>query len=311
MKNRNIFRDLWRNKTFLFMVLPGVVWLMLFFYIPIFGNVVAFQHFRIARGGFIQSVLNSPWAGFDNFRFLFGSNAAFIITRNTVLYNGAFILLGLIVAVALAIVLSELRSKKMVKVYQTTMLLPYFLSWIIVSYFVFTFLNPAGGLVNNILEALGANPVNWYQEPRHWPFILVFIGIWKGVGYSSIIYFASIVGIDPSFYEAAAVDGATKWQQIKNITIPQLAPLITVLMILAVGNIFRADFGLFFQVPRNSGALHNVTAVLDTYIFNSLMTTGDIGMAAAAGLYQSLVGCILVVTTNLIVRRFDPDSALF
>ncbi|WP_088810995.1 MULTISPECIES: sugar ABC transporter permease [Listeria] len=308
---KKLGREFMKNKAFLAMCLPGFAWLIVFFYIPVFGNVVAFKDFQYAAGGFIDSLKASPWVGFDNFKFLFSSDNAYLITRNTVLYNLAFIVLGLIVAVMIAIIMSELRSKKLVKVYQTSMLLPYFLSWVVISYFVYAFLSPDKGLLNSIIVANGGEAISWYTEPKYWPYILVFMGIWKGVGYNSIIYFATIMGIDPTYYEAAQMDGASKWQQVKNVTLPQLVPLITILSILAVGNIFRADFGLFYQVPRNSGALYEVTSVLDTYIYNGLTSTGDIGMAAAAGLYQSLVGFILVVGTNLIVRKYDPESALF
>ncbi|MDU1846573.1 MAG: sugar ABC transporter permease [Niallia nealsonii] len=306
-----MLRNLWRNKAFLFMALPGTIWLILFFYIPVFGNIVAFKNFHYSSGGFFQSLRESPWVGLDNFKFLFSSNNAYLITRNTVLYNVAFIVLGLIFAVFLAIVLSELRSKRMIKIYQTSMLFPYFLSWVIISYFVFAFLSPDKGLMNSILTLFGGEEINWYNEQKYWPFILIILGIWKGVGYNSVIYFASIMGINSDYYEAAMVDGASKWQQIKNITIPQLIPLISILSILSVGNIFRANFGLFYQIPRNSGALYEVTSVLDTYIYNGLTSTGDIGMTAAAGLYQSVVGCILVVLANFIVRKFDEESALF
>lgn len=306
-----VLKDLWKNKAFILMVLPGAIWLILFFYIPVTGNIVAFKNFQYSDGGFIKSLVNSPWVGFDNFKFLFSSNNAYLITRNTVLYNSAFIILGTLFAVFIAIVLSELRSRKMKKIYQTSMLFPYFLSWVIISYFVYAFLSPDKGLLNSMLTHLGGKEINWYTEPKYWPFFLIFIGIWKGVGYNSIIYFASILGINSTYYEAAMVDGASKWQQIKSVTIPQLVPLISILSILAVGNIFRADFGLFYQIPRNSGALYEVTSVLDTYIYNGLTSTGDIGMTAAAGLYQSIVGCILVVGTNLIMRKFDEESALF
>jgi putative aldouronate transport system permease protein len=308
---KKLGREFMRNKAFLAMCLPGFIWLIIFFYIPVLGNVVAFKDFHYAAGGFIESLKESPWVGFDNFKFLFSSDNAYLITRNTVLYNVAFIVLGLIVAVMIAIIMSELRSKKLIKVYQTSMLLPYFLSWVVISYFVYAFLSPDKGLLNSLIVANGGEAISWYTEPKYWPYILIFMGIWKGVGYNSIIYFATIMGIDPTYYEAAQMDGASKWQQVKNVTLPQLVPLITILSILAVGNIFRADFGLFYQIPRNSGALYEVTSVLDTYIYNGLTSTGDIGMAAAAGLYQSLVGFVLVVGTNLIVRKFDPESALF
>ncbi|EUJ30347.1 sn-glycerol-3-phosphate transport system permease protein ugpA [Listeria grayi] len=304
-------REFMRNKAFLAMCLPGVVWLIIFFYIPVFGNVVAFKNFHYAAGGFLQSLKESPWVGLDNFKFLFSSDNAYLITRNTILYNLGFIVIGLIGAVFLAIVMSELRSKLTVKVFQTSMLLPYFLSWVVISYFVYAFLSPDKGLLNSIITSHGGESISWYNEPKYWPLIILFMGIWKGIGYNSIIYFATVMGIDPTYYEAAQIDGASKWQQIKNVTIPQLIPLMSVLTILAVGNIFRADFGLFYQIPHNSGALTEVTSVLDTYIYNGLTSTGDIGMAAAAGLYQSLVGFALVVITNLIVRRFDKESALF
>jgi len=308
-KNRT--KTLKQNLPLLLMALPGAAWLIIFFYIPVFGNVVAFKDFHLSPNGFLDSLRTSPWVGWNNFKFLFSSSDAFIITRNTVLYNVTFIILNLLLAVTIAIVLSELRSKRMIKIYQTSMLLPYFLSWIIISYFLYAFLSPEQGLFNAIITKGGGEAIDWYTTSKYWPYILIFMGVWKGIGYNSIIYFASIMGIDPTYYEAAEVDGANKWQQIRHVTIPQLVPLITILTILAVGNIFKADFGLFFQLPKNSGALYNVTAVLDTYVYNGLTSTGDLGMAAAAGLYQSVVGCILLVGTNLIVRRFDKGSALF
>lgn len=305
------FRNIWRYKTLILMALPGMVWMIFFFYIPVLANVVAFKDFHISPDGFMASLKASPWVGWNNFKFLFSSNEAFLITKNTVLYNVAFILLNLFISVFFAIVMSELRNKKLVKVYQTMSLLPYFLSWVIISYFVYAFLSPDKGVFNQWITAHHGTPINWYNEPKFWPFILIFVGVWKGIGYNSIIYFASAMGIDPTYYEAATVDGANKWQQIKNVTLPQLVPLMSIMTILAVGNIFRADFGLFFNVTRNSGSLHQVTAVLDTYIYNGLTATGDIGMTAAAGLYQSVVGFILLIISNGIVRHFDSDSALF
>ncbi|MDN6625838.1 MAG: ABC transporter permease subunit, partial [Pisciglobus halotolerans] len=222
-----------------------------------------------------------------------------------------FIIIGLVSAVAIAVIMSQLRSKQLIKIYQTSMLLPYFLSWVIISYFVYAFLSPDKGMVNSIITSLGGTRINWYSDPTYWPYFLLFLGVWKGVGYNSVIYFASIMGIDPAYYEAAEIDGANKWQQIIHVTLPHLLPLVTILSILSVGNIFRADFGLFYQIPRNSGALYSVTSVLDTYIYNGLTSSGDIGMTTAAGLYQSLVGFVLVIVTNLIVRRFDKESALF
>lgn len=308
---KKFVRTLRENFIFLLMVLPGAAWLILFFYIPVFGNIVAFKDYHITGEGFIDSVMKSKWVGFDNFKFLFSSKDAYIITRNTVLYNLGFIFLGLIVSVGIAIIFSELRSKRVVKVLQTSMLFPYFLSWVIISFFTDAFLNVDKGLVNHILASFGMKAINFYSELWIWPALLLFLGIWKGFGYSSVMYYATIMGIDPTFYEAATVDGASKWQRIRNITIPQLSSLITVLTILAVGNIFRADFGLFYQIPHNAGALYSVTNVIDVYVYNGLTKSGDIGMTATAGLYQSVVGLILVLISNIFARRIDKNSALF
>ena len=308
---KKFVKTLRENLIFFLMVLPGAAWLILFFYIPVLGNVVAFKDYHITGEGFIDSVMKSKWVGFDNFKFLFSSKDAYIITRNTVLYNLAFIFLGLIVSVGIAIIFSEMRSKRLVKVFQTSMLFPYFLSWVIISFFTDAFLNVDKGLINHILTSLGMKGVNFYTEVAIWPALLLFLGIWKGFGYSSVMYYATIMGIDPTYYEAATVDGASKWQRIRNITIPQLSSLITVLTILAVGNIFRADFGLFYQIPHNAGALYSVTNVIDVYVYNGLTKSGDIGMTAAAGLYQSVVGLVLVLISNIIARRIDKNAALF
>ncbi len=308
---KKFFKDLWKNKAWLLMVLPGTIWLLVFSYLPMFGTVIAFKDFKISPGGFIQSLINSEWVGFKNFEFLFNSGDAFRITRNTVMYNLVFIILGLVFAVTIAILISEISNKKLGKIYQTSMLFPHFLSWVIVSYFVFSFLSADKGMVNSVLGMFGVEPVNWYSEPGYWPFILVFMNAWKGVGYGSIVYLAAIAGIDRTYYEAARIDGATKWQQIKNITIPLLVPLMIVLTIMAIGGIFRSDFGLFYQVPRNSAVLYPVTDVIDTYIYKGLMTMGNIGMSTAAGLYQSVVGFILIMTTNFIVKKIDPEYGLF
>ena len=308
---KKFVRTLRENFIFLLMVLPGAAWLILFFYIPVFGNIVAFKDYHITGEGFIDSVMKSKWVGFDNFKFLFSSKDAYIITRNTVLYNLGFIFLGLIVSVGIAIIFSELRSKRVVKVLQTSMLFPYFLSWVIISFFTDAFLNVDKGLVNHILASFGMKAINFYSELWIWPALLLFLGIWKGFGYSSVMYYATIMGIDPTYYEAATVDGASKWQRIRNITIPQLSSLITVLTILAVGNIFRADFGLFYQIPHNAGALYSVTNVIDVYVYNGLTKSGDIGMTAAAGHYQSVVGLVLVLISNIIARRIDKNAALF
>ncbi|CAM4269993.1 sugar ABC transporter permease [Erysipelothrix aquatica] len=309
---KQFIKDMRKNWVLLLMALPGALWMIFFFYIPVFGNVVAFKDFRFSSdGGFLRSLYESEWVGLKNFEFLFSSDNAWIITRNTVLYNLGFIVIGTACAVALAIVMSMLRNKRRVKTYQTAMMFPYFISWIIISSFVYSFLSPDKGIVNRVMVNMGSSPINWYTDPTYWPFIIIFIGIWKNLGYQSVIYFASIMGIDPTYYEAAKIDGANRWQQIRHVTIPQIVPLISILMILAVGNIMRADFGLFYNVPRNSGPLTPVTQVLDTFVYKGLAASGDLGMSSAAGLYQSVVGLVILVGANSIVRKLDPDSSLF
>lgn len=309
---KSFFQDVYKNRVWLLMVLPGTIWLLLFSYLPMFGTVIAFKNFRYDPNGFFASILNSEWVGFENFKFLFNTNDAWIITRNTVLYNLIFIVVGLVLAVFVAIVLNELANKKLSKIYQTGMLFPHFLSWVVVSYFVFTFLSVDRGLLNNILLWFGVEDrISWYNEAKYWPFIIVLTSMWKGVGYGSIVYLAAIVGIDKNYYEAAMIDGANKWQQIRNITIPMITPLIVILTILNVGRIFSADFGLFFQVPRDSGPLYSVTNVIDTYVYRGITTMGDISMSTAAGLYQSIVGFALVMLTNYLVQKVDKEYALF
>ncbi|MBO2943693.1 sugar ABC transporter permease [Paenibacillus sp. F411] len=300
-----------RNRFMLLMILPGTIWFLIFAYLPMFGTVLAFKDFRISPDGFFASVFNSEWVSFKNFEYLFTTNDAYIITRNTILYNMAFIILGLVVAVGFAMLLNELLNKRLAKIYQTGMFLPHFLSWIIISYFAFTFLSVDKGTLNQIITFFGGDPVSWYSEGKYWPYILVFVGIWKGVGYNSVIYLAAITGIDKSYYEAAVIDGASKWKQARYITLPLLKPLMIILTILAIGGIFRSDFGLFYQLPKDSGALYPVTNVIDTFVYRGLVNMGDIGMSTAAGLYQSMVGLVLILLSNYIVRKIEKDHALF
>lgn len=288
------------------MMLPGAVYLLFNNYIPMAGIVIAFKKIDWSKG-----ILSSEWSGFDNFVYLFKTKDAFIMTRNTVLYNALFIVLGIVCSVTAAILLNEINSK-MKKMYQSLILLPYLMSMVIVSYLVYALLSNETGFVNNtILKAMGLDPVNWYQEKKYWPFILTIVNIWKSVGFSSILYLATIVGISPEYYEAARLDGAGKWQQIKGITLPLLKPTIITLFILSVGGIFRSDFGLFYQIPRNSGILYSVTQTIDTYVYRGLMQQGNISMSSAAGVYQSVVGFILILAANWIVKKVDRDSSLF
>ena len=281
-KKKSFLKKLKDNWELLVLTLPGAIWFIVFAYLPMFGIVIAFKEWKIS-GGFIESLIKSEWIGFKNFEFLFKSSDAWLITRNTVLYNLVFIILGIVLPVTLAILLNELLNKKLSKFYQSAMFLPYFLSWVVVSYCLFAFLSPGKGYINGIITSLGGQRISWYTEPKYWVFIIIFMSQWKGIGYGTVIYLASICGIDQSFYEAATIDGANKWQQIKYITLPSLKPVLIIMFITAVGGMFRADFGLFYQLPKNSGALYPVTNVIDIYVYRGLTNLGNIGMSSAAG----------------------------
>ena len=294
------------------MMIPGGLYFLINNYIPMAGVVIAFKNLRFKKAGIIRIILDSEWVGLNNFKYLFKTKDAFIITRNTILYNLAFIVLGTILAVMVAVFLNDLKNRKLTKFLQSSILLPYLMSMVIVSYLVYAFLGSETGFVNNtILPLFGREEISWYSETKYWPGLLTFIYLWKNVGYTCIVYLAAIVGIDPELYEAARLDGASKIHQIRHITLPLLYPVITLMVLLAVGRIFYSDFGLFFQVPLNSGQLYPVTNVIDTYVYRGLMQLGDISMSAATGLYQSAVGFALVMGSNLLVSRIDKDRALF
>ena len=303
MKKR---KHLKRYLSLYVMALPGLIYLFINNFMPLPGLVLAFKKYNAKKG-----IFGSPFVGLKNFKYLFVTKDAFIITRNTILYNLAFIVINTILAIAVAILLAEMTSK-MKKVYQCLILLPYMISMVIVSYLVFGFLSTENGFFNNtVLRALGMEPISWYMKKQYWPFILVFVNAWKVIGYNCIIYLAAILGIDRSIYESAAIDGASKWAQIKNITIPLLRPTVIMLTLLAVGRIFYSDFGLFYQVPQNQGALFSVTNTIDTYVYRGLLELGDMSMASAAGLYQSVIGFILILSANWAIRKIDPESAMF
>lgn len=291
-----------KNFPLTLMALPALVLLVLFKYLPMAGTVLAFKQYNIRDG-----IFGSAWCGLKNFEYLFKTRDAWIITRNTLGYNLVFIVLDLVLAVTMAVILNELRQKKAAKVYQTIFMAPYFLSWVVVSFVAYAIFSVDNGFINRFFGM----EVTWYSQKAAWPFILVFFQIWKTLGYSTVMYLGSIVGISEEYYEAALMDGATKWQQIRHITLPALRNMMIVLTILAIGKIFYADFGLFYQLPRNSGQLFSVTNVIDTYVFRALKESGNVGMASAASLYQSLVGFILVLSSNFIVRKIDKESALF
>ena len=289
------------------MFLPGGIYLFINNYIPMAGIIVAFKNYNARQG-----IWGSPFAGFKNFQFLFATPDAFVITRNTILYNLVFIILNTLLGIIFAIFICDTVSKKLKKTYQSAILFPYLMSAVILGYIVFAFLSQSTGIVNkSILPALGIEAVDWYSNAKYWPFILVLANTWKGVGYGCLIYISTINGIDPSLYEAAELDSATKWQQIKYITLPFLKTTVITLTLMSVGRIFYSDFGLFYQVPRNSGLLYSATNVIDTYVYRGLMQSGNVGMSAAAGFYQSIVGFAIVLIANAIVRKTNEESALF
>ena len=300
-------KNLWLDT----MVLPGAVWLLLIRYLPMFGIVLAFKNYKAQRPNtFWNNILKSKWVGLDNFQFLKSPDTAVMI-RNTLGYNILWIILGLIISVAFAVMMSELSNRLMAKTYQTMMFFPYFLSWVVASYFVLAFQDPTSGMIPAMQKAGGGAVTNFYHETRWWPLILTICNLWKNIGYSSVLYLAAITGIDTTQYEAAAVDGATKWQQVFHVTLPNIRTMIVILLIMNVGKIFNADFGLFYNVPQNSGSLYPVTQVVDTYVYRAYANTHNIGMSSAAGFLQSAVGLVCIVGANAVVRKIDPESSLF
>lgn len=301
-----LLTDCRRHKELFIMALPALILFIMFKYLPMFGVALAFKKYSYAKGFF-----GSPWIAFDNFKFLFASTDSWLITKNTLLYNAVFIINGIIFPVLLSIILSELNQKRLAKKLQVIYIMPFFLSWVVLSFIVYSFLNNERGVINNILISLGFERIIWYSEARYWPLILIISQAWKSIGYTSIIYFSCIVGINKDYYEAAMIDGANKFQQTLRITLPFLKPMIIILTILNIGRIFFADFGLFYQVPRNMGPLFSTTNVIDTYVYRALKYMGNIGMSAAANLYQSFVGFVLVMVSNFIVKRISSEHALF
>jgi putative aldouronate transport system permease protein len=297
-----------KNGAWLLMAVPGLALIFVFSYIPMFGIIIAFKKYQPASG-----ILGSPWIGLRNFEFLFGSDTAWRITINTLYLNTIFIITSTIAALFLALLINEIRkhSPRLTAFYQSTFLLPHLVSYVVVGLLAFTFLSADSGFINQGLERIGAHQIGWYQSPKYWPAILTSINLWKHAGFSSLIYLAGLLAINPEYYEAAALDGATRWQLIRKISLPLLLPLVIITTLLAIGRIFYADFGLFYQVTRDNSLLYSTTDVIDTYVFRALRVTGDVGQAAAAGFFQSIVGFFLVVLANWAVRRIEPDRALF
>ena len=299
-------KNLLASLALLSMMLPGLLYLLINNYMPMAGIVVAFKNFNYSKG-----IWGSPWAGLKNFTYLFKTQDAFNIVRNTVCYNIVFIFLNNTCAVAVAIMLNFLRGKMNKKVYQTLILIPYLISMVVVSYIGYGFLSQESGFINKVLEMLGMQPISWYSEQKYWPFILVIINLWKGIGYSSIMYYATVIGIDSALYEAAAIDGASVWRQVWHVTLPALRGTIIIMVLLALGRMFYSDFGLFYQVPMHSGLLADVTDTIDVFTYKALTQLNDVGRAAAAGFLQSVLGFLMVLGANFVVSKVDPDNSLF
>ncbi len=299
-------KNLGASLALLSMMIPGLLYLLINNYMPMTGIIVAFKNFNYSKG-----IWGSPWAGLKNFTYLFKTQDAFNIVRNTVCYNLVFIFLNNTCAVAVAIMLNSLRGKLNKKVYQTLILIPYLISMVVVSYIGYGFLSQESGFINKILEMLGMQPISWYLEQKYWPFILTIINLWKGIGYSSIMYYATVIGIDSALYEAAAIDGANTWKQIWHVTLPGLRGTIIIMVLLALGRMFYSDFGLFYQVPMHSGLLADVTDTIDVFTYKALTQLNDVGRAAAAGFLQSVLGFLTVLTANFVVSKVDPENSLF
>lgn len=305
---KHFFRESFRNRALIIMALPGIILVFMFCYMPMYGITIAFKSFNYGLG-----ISGSPWCGFDNFKMLLTNMTVTVrIVRNTLAYYFLFTAVGTVANVALAIALYECVFKRYAKVAQTIMIMPTFISFIAVTYIVNALLNTSTGMFNNILKSMGKSAINWYLAPKYWPAILTIVNLWKGTGYGSIMYLSALSGMDQEIFEAAEIDGATKAQQIRYITLPMLTGMISILLLLGLGGIMHSNTGLHYQVTKNVGLLYSTTQTIDAYILNALTSgSSNFGMNAAVTFFQSVVGCVMVVSTNLIVRRWDPDKALF
>ena len=305
-QKRTFLQEMKRNKILYLMFLPVGIYFLIFAYFPMAGIVVAFKQFNYRDGLF-----GSPWIGWENFKFFFSSGKAFLVTKNTVLYNLVFLFLYTVFSVLAAVFIAEVNNKVFKKISQSMMFLPYFISWVVVSAFMYNFCNYEYGIVNTVLKFFGREPVSVYSTPSYWYFLLPFLYVWKSIGYGSVLYLAAIMGIDQECYEAAKIDGANVFQRVRYITIPCLRPTIVILVLMGLGRIMRGDFDMFYQLIGKNGVLMNATDIIDTLVFRSLIDLGDWGMASAAGLYQSVLCFIIIVLANWIVKKVEPDYALF
>ncbi len=295
------------NWGLLVLMIPGFVALFVFSILPMFGIFIAFKNIDYSKG-----IFGSDWAGFNNFQFFLTTPDAWSITFNTIAYNIVFIILGTTAALAAALGLEGMNARRTTRFYQAIMFLPYFLSWVVVSNLVFALLSVDQGVLNlKVLPFLGIKEVNWYTSPKLWPFILTFCNLWKYVGYTSVIYLAAMMGIDPGYIEAASLEGAGRGHIVRHIILPLISNVVIIMVLLQVGRIFYSDFGLFYNVTLNMGSLFPTTQTIDTYVYRTLMNMGDIGMSSAAGLYQSVVGFVVVVLANVVVKKIDPEKSLF
>ncbi len=303
---RGFLKKLHKNRVFLLMLSPAIIYTLVFAYYPMTGIVMAFKKYNYAGG-----IWGSPWNGLENFKFFFKSGQAGLVTRNTVLYNIAFILLGTFTQVAVAVFLTEIHNKHFRKISQSMMFLPYFISWVIVGVMAFNIFSSDYGFMNRLITSLGGEKIPFYTTPQAWPFILIFFNIWKGVGYGSVMYLAAIMGIDTSIYEAAAIDGANVFQRIFKVTIPMIMPTMVILLLMSVGGIFKGNFDMFYNLVGSNGLLYNYTDVIDTLTMRSLISSNDFGMSAAIGLFQSVLCLITVTVVNKLVKLYDEEYALF
>lgn len=304
-KRRTKFGDDRTLQLYGIMALP-LLSVIIWSYLPMGGIVMAFKNYKYNKG-----IFGSPWVGLKNFKVFLKSDDCFEIIRNTVCMNVLFIIFGMLAALLLALVFYNLRSRFAVKMFQTAAITPHFVSWVVVSYMAFVFLNPNGGMLNTILKVFGMQGIEWYSDPRPWPVILVIANTWKNVGMDMVMIYAALMGIDESIIEAGRIDGASEGQIKRKIVIPEIMSLISILIVLKVGGIFNADFGLFYQLPRNSGQLYSVTDVISTYTYRMMMGSQNYGVSTAIGLLQSVVGLVLVIVTNKISKKMDPDNGLF
>ncbi|MFD0672682.1 ABC transporter permease [Cohnella sp. GCM10027633] len=300
-----MIRMMKKNAGLSMLALPGFALIIIFNYVPLYGLLLPFKTYRYNLG-----IWNSPWVGLDNFGYLFHGDVLFRVLRNTILYNMTFIVLGTTLSVIIALLLYEL-SRKFVKAYQTILFIPYFISWVVAGFAFRSLFDMEHGVINRFLVSMGEEPILWYSDPKYWPYIIVIAAVWKGLGYSSVIYYAALMGIDSEYYDAAKIDGASKFRRAISISVPMIKPIIIMLVILQIGSICYSDFGLFYNVTLNSSLLYSTTDVIDTFVYRSLIDLGDIGMASAAGFFQSIVGFCLVLVTNTIVKKINPENSLF